>query len=369
MDTIRSAARPSSPNGTKGPPFVHLKVHSAYSLLEGALTIPRLAKLAVAQRLSRARADRHQQPVRRARVLRQAGRTPASSRSSAARCRSISATGRRPTACSAPAPTSRARSRPARMALLASRRARLPEPDEARLLRLLRPGRGRAAASRDRAPGGARRGPDRADRRTRRPDRSGAARGPEGGGARAPQDAGEDLRRPPLRRDPAPRPEARDRDRAGAARARLCARAADRRHQRGLLRLARRLRGARRAAVHRRGPLRRRGRPAPPVARALLQDRRADGGAVRRPAGGAGQHGRDRPALRLPAARAASRSCRASSPPAPGASDGGAAASSRRPSCASRPRPASSGALAASAAGAGLHARRTTRSASPSRST
>ena len=28
---------------------MHLKVHSAYSLLEGAITIPRLAKLAVAQ--------------------------------------------------------------------------------------------------------------------------------------------------------------------------------------------------------------------------------------------------------------------------------------------------------------------------------
>ena len=31
-----------------GPRFVHLKAHSAYSLLEGALQIPRLAKLASA---------------------------------------------------------------------------------------------------------------------------------------------------------------------------------------------------------------------------------------------------------------------------------------------------------------------------------
>src|SRR6185295_4042225 len=30
------------------PKYVHLKVHSAYSLLEGAITIPRLAKLATA---------------------------------------------------------------------------------------------------------------------------------------------------------------------------------------------------------------------------------------------------------------------------------------------------------------------------------
>src|SRR5215470_11274478 len=39
-------ARPSRPAR-----FVHLKVHSAYSLLEGALTIPKLAKLASAQEM------------------------------------------------------------------------------------------------------------------------------------------------------------------------------------------------------------------------------------------------------------------------------------------------------------------------------
>ncbi len=293
------------------------------------------------QRLSGAGPDRHQQPVRRAGVLRQAGwrRCAADRRLQLADRLRRSHAGQRHAA---------RRRQPA--ALAAGRRggsaggrpARLPEPDEARLLCLLRSGRGRAAASGDRAAGGARRGPDRADRRTRRPDRSGAARGPEGCGARAPQDAGEDLRRPPVRRIAAPRPEARGGDRAGPARARLCARAPDRRHQRGLLRLARRLRGARRAAVHRRGPLRRRGRPAPAVARALLQDRRADGHAVRRPAGGARQHGRDRPALRLPpdgpqADPAALRRRRR------GRERGTSCSSWRRPSCASRPRPAWSG--------------------------
>ena len=37
----------STTAGKAAPQYVHLKVHSAYSLLEGAITIPRLAKLAV----------------------------------------------------------------------------------------------------------------------------------------------------------------------------------------------------------------------------------------------------------------------------------------------------------------------------------
>jgi len=43
------AAAKSAASSQIGPRFIHLKVHSAYSLLEGAITIPRLAKLAAAQ--------------------------------------------------------------------------------------------------------------------------------------------------------------------------------------------------------------------------------------------------------------------------------------------------------------------------------
>ena len=39
----------TQPAGTpSAPAFIHLKVHSAYSLLEGAIQIPKLAKLAEA---------------------------------------------------------------------------------------------------------------------------------------------------------------------------------------------------------------------------------------------------------------------------------------------------------------------------------
>ena len=48
MDTTIRTDNAASP---AGPRFVHLKVHSAYSLLEGALQIATLAKLATAQRM------------------------------------------------------------------------------------------------------------------------------------------------------------------------------------------------------------------------------------------------------------------------------------------------------------------------------
>ena len=45
--SLPSADGPASQAHPEVLQYVHLKVHSAYSLLEGAITIPRLAKLAV----------------------------------------------------------------------------------------------------------------------------------------------------------------------------------------------------------------------------------------------------------------------------------------------------------------------------------
>ncbi len=56
--------------------------------------------------------------------------------------------------------------------------------------------------------------------------------------------------------------------------------------------------------VHRRGPLRRRGRTPPAVARALAEAAGRDDRAVRRSAGGSGEHRRNRPPLLVPPAAA-----------------------------------------------------------------
>ncbi len=93
----------------------------------------------------------------------------------------------------------------------------------------------------------------------------GASHGrPRRGAPRAP--AG-NLRRPPLCRAAAPRPRVRDRDRAGADRPRRPARPAAGRDQRALFRAPARLRGARRAALHRRGRAALDRRAAAPLAR------------------------------------------------------------------------------------------------------
>ena len=76
---ISRGARPASGRRVPREPhvmslgFVHLHLHSAYSLLEGALPIARLAELAKADRQAGGGAHRYQQHVRGAGILRQDG--------------------------------------------------------------------------------------------------------------------------------------------------------------------------------------------------------------------------------------------------------------------------------------------------------
>ena len=305
------------PAGSPAPPFVHLKVHSAYSLLEGAITIPRLAKLAGGQgfpAVGLTDTNNLFGALEFSDKLAEAGIQPIVGLHAAGRFRR-SARGQ--CACSAKAPISHARSRPARLALLAcdergwqnlmklSSRAFFDpaedEPPHVEIERLEAHGAGLIALT-----GG-----------IDGPIGQGPARGAEGRGARAAEGAREDLRQPALCRDPAPRPQARDRGRAHAARPGLRAGAADRRHQRGLFRRPRRLRGARCAAVHRRGHLCHRGQ-APALARASTSSRPP----TRWPSCLRTCRRRWKTPSRSPSAApsvppGANRSCRASSRPAP----------------------------------------------------
>ena len=114
--------------------------------------------------------------------------------------------------------------------------------------------------------------------------------------------------------------------------------------------------------------LRHGGQPPAAVARAFLQDRRADGGAVRRPAGGAWPTPSRSPSAAPSGRRGASRSCRASSPAAPGTSE----EELLRLETAELRAQAEAGLAGASGRDARRRRasrRRTTRSASPSRST
>ena len=250
-------------------------------------------------RVSRAGPDRHQQSLRRAGILRQArrGRHPAHHRRGAQSSISRRASPIRSSARAATRKTGRRPHRPP-----CHERGGLRQPDEAREPRA--PGGRRHGGARTppaAALAGARGRPHRADRRSRRPHRPGAARGPARcWPRRACNRLKSRLRRPALRRDPAPRPALEHEVEPQLLQLAYAHELPDRRHQRGLLRHPRRLRGARCASVHRGRPLRRRGQPPPRDARARLQERRGDGGGVRRPARGARQHHRDRQALRLP---------------------------------------------------------------------
>ena len=170
--------------------YVHLKVHSAYSLLEGAITIPKLAKLAVAHgfpalgltdtnnlfgalEFADKLADAGVQPIVGCTLQIDFGRAQAGQRRGAhpdrCPCHAV-ACGRSDSAdrqqCS-----------------------RLPEPDEARLAGVLRSGRGRRTAPASRAPAISGRRPPRTDGRPGRTDRHGSAARP----ARARRSALEEL--------------------------------------------------------------------------------------------------------------------------------------------------------------------------------
>ena len=171
-------------------------------------------------RLSGARADRHQQPVRRARILRQGravGHPADRRREPRGRFRGDRAHGHRDRRAAGAAAGAARRNAGAPR----DERGGLPQPAEDRQPRAHGHRRRRAAARQDQPRRRTRRGAHRADRRSGRTDRRRARRqsGPGRGGA--PDYARADVRRPVVCRDPAPRHGARKAGRAAADRTRL----------------------------------------------------------------------------------------------------------------------------------------------------
>ena len=161
-EAMALAARPARP-------FIHLRVHSAYSLLEGALPLGKIVGHAVKDERAGDRRHRHQQSVRRARICPEGGegghpadhRLPARSRLSGERERRLAARphGARARSC-------------APVVLIAATEAGYAQSGPAGQPRLSRnaAGRGRASAAR-RCWTGYRDGHDLPDRRAARPDR------------------------------------------------------------------------------------------------------------------------------------------------------------------------------------------------------
>ena len=286
--------------------FVHLHVHSSYSLLEGALKVARPRQARGGRQAAGAGADRHQQPLRRAGILREARRARASSRSPACSSRCVRGAGSdRPRQCRRRRRTSCCWRR-ARRATATSCGSRAAPISTCRSATRPASPRRRCAAHREGliALTGGPTGPlDSALR-------AGAAQDLAQARLERPEAR---LRRPALRRDPAPRPRGRARwsrrelialaDRNGlplvATNEPFFAKPSDYEAHDALLAIAE-------------GRARLRREPPPALARARLQDAPADDGAVRRPAGRAAGHAsRSRCAAPTGCARA-SRSCRAS---------------------------------------------------------
>ena len=312
-------------------PFVHLHVHSSYSLLEGALTDRAAGRACQEGPPAGAGADRHRQHVRCARILRKDGGLPASSRSSAARSASISAT-RKPAATARGEPC--AAHRAARRA-----RGRLSQPDAALLARLSRHRAARAPAHQACLARRRDRRTDRAHRRPGRPARCRDRRRPERACALA---RCEELQRLfgdrlyiELQRHGTPAERTAEPALIELAYARGIPLVAT---NEPFFATARGLRSPRRAAVHRRRQAHRRRRTPPAHGGASLQEPRRNGALCspicRR---------RWRPPSRSPsAARSARarwrRSCRASPPSAARRSRRGAGAAPTPPKPASKRR-------------------------------